>query len=42
MEIDPENFEKLSSLAQEEDKKKTSKSKDNENKWTKLEQRFGK
>lgn len=42
MEIDPEGFEKLTTVAQNEDKAKAVKSKDNENKWAKLEHRYGK
>ena len=41
MEIDPDTFEKLNNVALEEEKKKITKSKDAENKWARLEQRFG-
>ena len=42
MEMDPETFEKLTSLGQAEDKVKTAKAKEIENKWAKLEAKYGK
>lgn len=42
MEMDPEAFEKLTNVAQAEDKARTIKAKDTENKWAKLEARFNK
>ncbi len=40
MEIDPEAFEKLTTQAQNEDKNKTLRGKENEGKWAKLEQKM--
>jgi hypothetical protein len=42
MEMDPENFEKLTNIAQNEEKLKQAKLKDTESKWARLEARFGK
>lgn len=42
MEIDHDFFEKLTTQAQNEEKSRTIRVKDIENKWNKLEQRFGK
>ena len=41
MEIDPENFEKLTTQAQNEEKSKVIRNKELENKWSRLEQRYG-
>lgn len=41
MEMDPENFEKLTSQAQAEDRTRTAKVGLNENKWKQLENKFG-
>jgi hypothetical protein len=42
MEMDPEGFEKLTNAAQAEDKVRTAKAKDTENKWAKLEAKYNK
>lgn len=41
MEMDPETFEKLTSVAQNEERVKTAKVKEIESKWSKLEARVG-
>lgn len=41
MEIDPEAFEKLSSAVQIEERNKAARAKEAENKWAKLEARYG-
>lgn len=42
MEMDPDSFEKLTNIAQNEEKQKVAKSKDAESKWAKLEAKYGK
>ena len=42
MDMDPETFDKLTTQAQNEDKQKTLRNKEVENKWAKLEQKYGK
>jgi hypothetical protein len=42
MDMDPEGFDKLTTQAQNDDKIKIQRVKDMENKWAKLEQKFGK
>ena len=42
MEMDPETFEKLTSVAQNEERAKTAKIKEIESKWAKLEAKYGK
>jgi hypothetical protein len=42
MEMDPEMFEKLTVVAQNEEKVRVQRAKDIESKWTKLEAKFGK
>jgi hypothetical protein len=41
MELDPEQFEKLSQAVQIEEKNKILKAKEVENKWARLEAKFG-
>ena len=41
MELDPEGFEKITQITQNEEKNKSQKVKDNENKWAKLEGKYG-
>ena len=42
MEMDAETFEKLAPLAQQEERARTARAKEAENKWAKLETKFGK
>lgn len=41
MEIDPDGFEQLTKVANTEDKSKQTKSKETENKWARLEAKYG-
>jgi len=42
MEMDPETFEKLTQLAQQEERTKTARGKEAESKWARLETKYGK